>query len=72
MSWYESPRHTRSHTSMYYTRPQDVLWGFEPNCVGDHSDCRIEFIRVREDSREYQMALECSGIEIAIENLEFP
>lgn len=56
MSWYDSPRHRKSHTDMYYMRPEDTLWGF------DNPDCRIHFIRVCDQSKEYRMARHNSEI----------
>ena len=57
MSWYDSSRHTKSHTNMYFLDPRHTYWG--------HDDplCRIELIRVRTDTPEYKSAVSNSKID---------
>ena len=50
MSWFESPRHRRSHTDMYFAEPQHTLWGF------DNPLCRISYIKVPTDSVYFRTA----------------
>ena len=50
MSWFESPRHRRSYTDMYFAEPQHTLWGF------DDPLCRISYIKVPINSREFDSA----------------
>jgi len=54
MSWYDSRRHTVSHTDMYFARECDTRWG-HPNEL-----CRITVIAVREDDQRWEMAKDCS------------
>jgi len=51
MSWYDSKRHTKSHTDMYYLQEHDTRWGHENEL------CRISVIEVEETSNEYDSAV---------------
>ena len=51
MSWYDSPRHRKSHTDMYYLKQHHTYWGF------DDPLCRIQLIQVRTDTDKYYSAL---------------
>ena len=51
MSWYDSKRHTKSHTDMYYLQEHDTRWGHENEL------CRISVIEVEETSKEYDSAV---------------
>ena len=58
ISWYESKRHTKSHTDMYYLHEEDTYWAFE-----DNSELlKVELIRVNECSNEWQSACENSKL----------
>ena len=56
MSWYESKRHIKSHSDMYYEKEEHTRWG--------HSNplCRISVVVVIEDSNEYKAAIKNSII----------
>ena len=51
MSWYDSPRNTKSHTDQYYLKQHHTYWGF------DDPLCRIQLIQVSTDTRAYYSAL---------------
>ena len=54
MSWFESARHTRSHTDMYFAQAEHTHWGFEPY---GYPHCRISYVQVPVDSPEYTSAV---------------
>ena len=56
MSWFESPRHHRSHTHMYFAKPQHTLWGF------NNPLCRISYIKMPINSKKFRCAIENSQI----------
>jgi len=56
MSWFESRRHTKSHTDMYFLDPRHTYWGYSDPL------CRIELIRVRIDTPEYGCAVSSSKV----------
>ena len=58
MSWYESKRHTKSHTDMYYLKAEHTHWAEER---GD-TNCKIHYICVPVNSPYHRMAEECSQI----------
>ena len=68
MSWYESERHIKSHTDMYYEKEEHTRLG--------HTDrlCRIMVVKVIEDSSEYESAINNSLIaeegEVEVEKRE--
>jgi len=51
MSWYDSKRHTKSHTDMFYLQEHDTRWGHENEL------CRISVVEVEETSNEYDSAV---------------
>ena len=51
MSWYDSKRHTKSHTNMYYLQEHHTRWGHENEL------CRISVVEVEETSNEYDSAV---------------
>ena len=51
MSWVESSRHIKPHTLMYFSEPRHTYCGY------DDPLCRIELIRVRTDTDEYNLAV---------------
>ena len=57
MSWFESARHTRSWTDMYFAQAEHTRWGFEPY---GYPHCRISYVQVPVDSPEYTSAVENS------------
>ena len=54
MSWFESKRHHKSHTDMYFAEEEHTRWG--------HCDelCRISVVKVHTYSNEYVSAVENS------------
>lgn len=56
VSWFESRRHTKTHTIMYFETQESVKWVF--NTFEWYRDlARVEFIKVDEFSREYESAV---------------
>tara|TARA_R110001606_G_scaffold282330_1_gene430966 strand:- start:265 stop:1029 length:765 start_codon:yes stop_codon:yes gene_type:complete len=51
MSWYESKRHSKSHTDMYYEKEEHTRWAHFSEL------CRISVMYVTEDSNEYKSAI---------------
>lgn len=60
-SWFESKRHKKSHTDMYYEKAEHTEWVVKsfPWAVGL---AKVEYIAVPVDSKYYEMAVECSNI----------
>ena len=56
ISWYESKRHTKSHTSMYYLKQQDTLWAFD-TLDWVKGLLKVEIVRVSKISANYRMAV---------------
>ena len=56
ISWYESKRHTKSHTSMYYLNEQDTLWAFD-TLDWVKGLLKVEIVRVSKVSANYKMAI---------------
>ena len=54
MSWYESNRHSKSHTDMYFLNEKDTRWGHKRNI------CKIFVICVDKDNYSYVSAVENS------------
>ena len=54
MSWFESKRHHKSHTDMYYLNAEDTKWVFETCPLCNHY--RVELIQVLSNSSWYGSA----------------
>jgi hypothetical protein len=61
MSWFESKRHTISHTDMYFARESDTRWGHH------NPLCTITVVAVERGTPEYESAIEST--KTAIENI---
>jgi hypothetical protein len=60
MSFYQSPRHTKSHTDTYYAEERDTRWGHR-TVWEDGTICKIYVILVLKESKEYRMAINNSS-----------
>mgnify|MGYP003641274488 CR=1 FL=1 len=58
MSWYESNRHTKSFTDMYFAQEEHThwLWDGVPR-QSPPELCKIFYIRVKKSSKEYSSAV---------------
>jgi len=66
MSWYESKRHSKSCTDMYFLKEKDTRWGHDwrQGCNGaDH--CKIMVIKVPTDDPRYKMAVKNDAVPAA-------
>jgi hypothetical protein len=54
-SWFDSKRHKKSHTDMYYENADDVKWIFETD-EWFRDLARVEYIKVCNKSKYYQLA----------------
>jgi len=53
--WFETKRHKKSHTTMFYINADDVKWVFE-TLDWFNNLVRVEYIKVSSQSREYNCA----------------
>jgi hypothetical protein len=60
IEWYESKRHTKSHTSMCYLNAKETEWVYEYDWGKEKVEVR--YVRVLENSQDYQMAVSSSNI----------
>jgi len=51
MSWFESKRHSISHTDMYFARESDTRWGHR------NPLCTITVVAVERGTPEYESAI---------------
>ena len=56
ISFYESKRHSISHTDMYFEREEDTRWSYHDE------NSKIFVIRVDEESNEYKSAVQNSDL----------
>jgi len=59
--WFDSRRHTKSHTTMYYLFPDDVKWIFDTEDYL-HKVVRVEYMPVCKKSPSYKSAFHNSYI----------
>lgn len=55
-SWYESKKHRKIHSNMYFKELKDILWVFD-SCDYNRGLARVEIIKVSKNSNEYNSAL---------------
>lgn len=55
MSWFESKRHSKAHTNMYFLNEEDTWWVFERDPRDE--PYRVELILVDKSSKEYDSAV---------------
>ena len=55
-SWFETKRHKKSHTDMYFKELKDTLWVFDTYDY-NHGLARVEVIKVSKNSYEYDDAI---------------
>ena len=60
-SWFDSKRHRKSHTDMYYKELKDTLWVFD-SCDYKNGLARVEVIKVSKNTNEYDSAVNNSNI----------
>ena len=61
ISWFETKRHTKSHTNMYFENPEHTKWVFETNDWFNDL-VKVEYIMVGEDTMFYKCAVESSNL----------
>lgn len=62
VSSFETKRHTKSHTDMYFAHAEHTQWVFEAD-DWHRGLIRVEYIAVPVDSKYYEMAVECSNLQ---------
>ena len=60
-SWYESKRHRKSHSNMYFKELKDTLWVFD-RYEYNHGLARVELIKVSKNTNEYTSAVSNSEL----------
>ena len=60
-SWFETKRHKKSHTDMYFKELKDTLWVFDTYDY-NHGLARVEVIKVSKNSYEYNSAVSNSAL----------
>lgn len=62
VSSFETKRHKKSHTNMYFAHAEHTEWVFN-SCDYLNGLAKVEYIMVAADSKYYEMAVECSNIQ---------
>jgi len=60
-SWFETKRHRKSHTDMYFKELKDTLWVFDTYDY-NHGLARVEVIKVSKNTNEYTSAVSNSEL----------